>query len=139
MTCKNKRAVRIDGKLNPTALREADREVPSCSNYSERKRWMDAYIRAGGQWECADPSGTTPRKIEEKCLGDLYVKVTSDDGISAIADALVAIPTLGQQLTSLGDEASWIGVGRDGGRDVMGDRRDGGLMGDVMTEMEKYC
>ncbi|HUS92318.1 MAG TPA: hypothetical protein VM389_08600 [Phycisphaerae bacterium] len=39
----------------------------SAEDYEDRRRWMDAYIAAGGAWECADPAGRTPDEPELPC------------------------------------------------------------------------
>jgi len=51
--CKRRRAKK---PLNAKAVAQANQIQPNARNYSERKRWMDAYIAAGGAWECVDPA-----------------------------------------------------------------------------------
>ena len=79
--CKNRRAIK---PLNSDAVKIANKFQPSCSNSLERKKWMDAYIKAGGQWECADPENSTPGEILLECTdkkagkGDLIVQVVNE-------------------------------------------------------------
>ncbi len=65
-TCRNRRATR---PLNQSAVAAANAAQPSCGSYPERKRWMDAYIAAGGAWECACPDGRAPSDPAQPCGG----------------------------------------------------------------------
>jgi len=62
--CKNRKATK---PLNKHAVNEANRVQPSVNNYHERKKWLDAYINAGGNWECVDPKNEKPNEICSNC------------------------------------------------------------------------
>lgn len=60
--CKRRKAIK---PLNTKARDTADKIQATCRNSAERKSWMNAYIAAGGAWECADPKG---KKKDEICI-----------------------------------------------------------------------
>lgn len=62
--CKNKRATK---PFKAAAIAAANKAQPTTNCDAEQKKWMDAYIAAGGAWECADPAGKRPGDVEEKC------------------------------------------------------------------------
>jgi N-acetylmuramoyl-L-alanine amidase len=62
--CKNRRPLK---PLDKAAVKKADRAQPSCGNLSERTKWMNAYISAGGAWECADPAYKKPDECVASC------------------------------------------------------------------------
>jgi hypothetical protein len=62
--CTNRRATE---PYNQQAIAAANSVQPSCSNYEERKRWMDAYIANHGAWVCECPEGREPSGPVETC------------------------------------------------------------------------
>lgn len=73
--CRNRKAKK---PLNKQATAIANKAQPSCSNYAERKKWMNAYITAGGAWECADPANQKPGDVIKKCPFDETAKLETD-------------------------------------------------------------
>jgi len=62
--CTNRKATK---PLKESAKIAANKAQPSCSNYAERKRWMDAYIAEGGGWVCVCPKNKAPKEPSEPC------------------------------------------------------------------------
>ena len=73
--CANRKAIK---PLNKEAVAAANEAQPSCSNYAERKTWMDAYIGAGGDWECSDPAGRKPDQVTVRCMEPGCLTVITD-------------------------------------------------------------
>lgn len=110
--CKKRRPVKHNGKLHPKALAAANAAVPSPSTYSDRKRWMDAYIAAGGAWECADPAGVTRKSLKEVVcpIGNLTVRVVDNVTMKPISRATVKVVDVGSKLTDANGVASWTDI-----------------------------
>lgn len=62
--CKNRKAISLESK----AVTAANNAQPQCTNYAERKKWMDIYISEGGSWICVCPSGKKPDDVVQPCV-----------------------------------------------------------------------
>jgi len=65
--CLNRKAMK---PLDIQATRKANKVQSSCSSPIERTKWIDAYIAAGGAWECADPKEKEVDQNKEPCPYD---------------------------------------------------------------------
>ncbi len=89
--CKNRKAIK---PLNKQARADANNTQSTCSNYVERKKWMNAYITAGGAWECADPKGSNPKEPcapcpkapPIQCVTSIKAKLASTNGVRVPAN-----------------------------------------------------
>ena len=109
--CKNRRAIKKDGKFDPHAVAVANKAVPNCSTYAQRKQWMDADIEAGGGWECADAAGTKRKDIKVKCPpGAIEVTVSNKNTAIPITDAEVEVAGLDTKKTDAAGIATWEDV-----------------------------
>jgi len=70
--CENRKAKK---PLYKKAVVEANKIQPSCSNSAEQESWMNAYIAAGGKWECVDPKKKKVDNPVESCPNNESIEV----------------------------------------------------------------
>ncbi len=99
-SCYNRKVLK---PLNSSAVEAANTAQPTCSNYAERKNWMDKYIEAGGAWECVCPKGQKPKDPKPPCplcgKAHLIVKVINDIG-NPVEGTTVNVDTIGGSFTT---------------------------------------
>jgi hypothetical protein len=108
--CRKRKATK---PYNQKAIREANEAVPECRTAGDRRRWMDAYIEAGGKWECADPKGKPPGEVVKSCKSTLRVEVLDELAGTAIKKADVRVSGLGNKSADDVGVASWTNVPPD--------------------------